>query len=319
MIHTLGFSPSLDVVYTVDSLTVGQIHRPTRVIRSAGGKSLNVARAVAILGRPVRAIVPLGGRIGELVADLLDGSGVQLDRIETSAETRMCVTVSDESASGDPTSGDAGATLTEFYEAAPVPGAAAMDAIANSVRRIPAGDILAVSGSVPAALEATAIVAVLADAAQRGIRIAIDVHGPALGGIITGGRPWIVKVNRGEAAALTGLPPESPLPEHAAALRALGAAFVVLTDGIHGSYGADADGTAWTARSLGTPGRYAVGSGDSYFAGLLTTLEDGEPIAEALRTAAACGTANAQTPGAATFDLAAVVAARATTDVERAQ
>ena len=59
-IHTLGLTPALDVVYVLDEVRLGAIHRPPVVIKSAGGKSLNVARALARLGMPARAIAPLG-------------------------------------------------------------------------------------------------------------------------------------------------------------------------------------------------------------------------------------------------------------------
>ena len=43
MITVAGLSPSLDLTYLVDSLRLGAIHRPTAVVRCAGGKALNMA------------------------------------------------------------------------------------------------------------------------------------------------------------------------------------------------------------------------------------------------------------------------------------
>ena len=69
MIHTLGLSPSLDVVYVLDAVRTGAIHRPRQVVRLAGGKSLNVSRALVRLGSQVRAVAPLAGPLGDLVDD----------------------------------------------------------------------------------------------------------------------------------------------------------------------------------------------------------------------------------------------------------
>ena len=90
MIHALGLAPSLDVVHTVDAVVPGAIHRPTRVVRLAGGKSLNVARALVRLGHRVRALAPLGGPLGDLVAELLEPSGVELTRLATTAPRGLC-------------------------------------------------------------------------------------------------------------------------------------------------------------------------------------------------------------------------------------
>ncbi|KQX08148.1 MULTISPECIES: 1-phosphofructokinase family hexose kinase [unclassified Leifsonia] len=305
MIRTLGFSPSLDVVYTVDAVTLGAIHRPTRVLRTAGGKSLNVARSLVTLGRPAAAIVPLGGRIGELIVDLLQPSPIELTVVQTTSETRMCVTAAD-AASG---------TLTEFYERAPTPDPAAVTEILHHIDAGADGDILAISGAIPDGLDVAAVVAALARASARGVRIAVDVHGPALGAIVGGVHPWVVKVNRSEAAPLTGLAESADLAAHAARLREAGAGIVVLTDGADGSFAADADGSAWRATSARTAGAFPVGSGDAFFAGLLAELDDGCEVPRALLTAAACGGANADVAGAGVFDLATVEECRAMTRV----
>ena len=78
MITCLGLSPALDVTYLLDRVEIGAIHRPREVIRLAGGKAFNVARAVDTLGARVRVIAPLGGDVGRLVLrgdDLVAFSG----------------------------------------------------------------------------------------------------------------------------------------------------------------------------------------------------------------------------------------------------
>lgn len=287
-VHTLGLTPALDVVYVLDEVRLGGIHRPPVVLRSAGGKSLNVARALALLGARTRAVVPLGGRIGDLVADLLAGSDVEVDRIPTAVETRLCITACDTGSRA----------LTEFYEPVTefdVP----LEAVAERLRSVAPGEWLTVSGAMPVGTDAAEFAAILAAEADRGVLLAIDVHGPALGEIIDRARPRLVKVNRGEAADLTGAPDREL---SARRLVERGAGIAVVTDGEAGSVAATASGDLITAPPVDRPGLFPVGSGDCYLAGLVGSLDGGAELARALALAAEIGAANAQVPGAAVFD-----------------
>jgi 1-phosphofructokinase family hexose kinase len=287
-VHTLGLTPALDVVYVLDEVVPGAIHRPPIVVRSAGGKSLNVARALALLGVRTRAVVPLGGRLGELVADLLEASAVEVDRIPTAVETRMCVTACDTGSR----------RLTEFYEpvtAFDVP----LEAVAARLAAIRPGEWLTVSGATPAGVEPAAFAALLAAEAERGVLLAIDVHGPALGEIVDRARPRLVKVNRSEAAELTGA---ATREDSARQLVARGAAVAVVTDGEAGSVAATDSGDLVAAPPVDRPGLFPVGSGDCFLAGLVGALDHGAGLPEALAVAAEIGAANAQVPGAAVFD-----------------
>jgi 1-phosphofructokinase family hexose kinase len=288
-LHTLGLTPALDVVYVLDAVRLGAIHRPPVILKSAGGKSLNVARALARLGLPTRAIAPLGGHVGDLVAELLADSGVELDRIPTSIETRMCVTACD-TAAGE---------LTEFYEPVidlDVP----LAEIARRTSSVKPGEWLIVSGSVPAGIDSAALARLLAADAERGVLLAVDVHGPALGAIVETARPRLVKVNRAEAADLTG----EADPEAAAGLLiARGAHTAVVTDGAAGSFAVTAAGEHASSPPVTSLGLFPVGSGDCFLAGLVSALERGVELSGALAVAARVGAANAQVPGAAVFDV----------------
>jgi 1-phosphofructokinase family hexose kinase len=302
VIHTLGFSPSLDICYTVDAIQLGAIHRPRTVLRVAGGKSLNASRALSRLGCEVRAIVPLGGLLGDLVAELLGPTGVILDRINTTQPTRLCVSASDESAH----------TLTEFYEPAPAGDELILSETARRLAGVQSGTWLTISGNVPSGIDHGALADLLAETTARGVLLAVDVHGPALGMIIERARPELIKINRPEAFELIGTEVDD-LADLGNAVQAHRAGDVVITDGAAGSIGWDRSGAGWRAVTEATPGGYPVGSGDCFLAGLVSELAAGRTLAEALEVAAAVGAANAAIPGGGIFELETVARLRALT------
>lgn len=298
MITCLGLSPALDVTYGVPALEPGAIHRPAWKLALPGGKSLNVARAVHALGGRVRAIAPLGGSIGDGIRAALDEGGVLVEPVVASEPTRMCVSVVDAS----------DGRITEFYEQVPELDDAGWAAVAAALARVHTG-WLAVSGSVPPA-HAGPLAEALGQAADRGVRLALDLRGEALAAALERTRPALVKVNRAEAQEAVGA---GELDALARGLRERGAAVAVVTDGASGSLGMDADG-AWRVSSPPV-GRYTVGAGDSFLAGLLLSLDDGVALPEALRAASAVAAANTLQPGAAVFDPAEIDALAARIEV----
>jgi 1-phosphofructokinase family hexose kinase len=300
VITCLALSASLDITYLVDSLEVGGISRPREVYRVAGGKALNVARAAATLGAPVRAVAPLGGEIGLLVHALLLDSGVDLMTVHTDGQTRMCVSIAS----------DDDDRLTELYEPSAPLRAPAWGAVVEQVEELPAdpGGWIALSGSIPDGVEFAALVELLLACREAGLRIAIDSHGAALAALVDGVRPELVKVNRSEAAGLLGLPEETPIGALADGIRARTRGLVVLTDGVAGSWATDGSGP-FRAAPDPVLGRFPVGSGDSYLAGLLVGLGRGDGLADSVRRAAARASATAPRPGAAIFGQGEVDAA----------
>lgn len=291
MITVAGYSPSLDVTYLVDALVEGRIHRPEAVVRCAGGKSLNMARAAATLGAETRLVGILGGHTGRFIAETLTASGVDVRVVDAPAETRTCVSI----AAAD------SAELTEIYEHAteipPDVWVSFVDELTNTLSN--SSGWLSVSGAVPRGLPADAIARLVEIATGLGVRTAVDTHSFALPAAVEAG-PELVKVNRAEAAELLVRPVEDDLVAMGRAIADRTGGLVVLTDGRDGSIavrGAD----ALRIHAPEVVGRYPVGSGDSYLGGLVHSLDTGADLPQALRTATACGIANALVPGAGRF------------------
>ena len=287
MITVAGLTPSLDLTYLVDDLRLGEIHRPRELVACAGGKSLNMARVAAALGADIRVIAVLGGPTGDQVAARLAADRVAFDVIASPVETRTCVSIA--SAAHD--------ELTEVYQYAP--------ALTGDVwRRFLAAaetDLggrpgwLAISGAPPAELPAEELAGLVRLAHRHGAQVAVDTHVPALAAVVAA-RPELVKVNRSEAAELLGVAPGVDLATLARRIGDRSGGLVVITDGRAGALGLDGD-RSYEVRAPSLIGRFPVGSGDAFLGGLLSTLDAGGELADAIRSAAAAGAANALVPG----------------------
>ena len=193
VITCLGLAPALDVTYSVPELALGAIHRPSSTLALPGGKSLNVARALRTLDVDARAIVPLGGRIGDVVRGALADEGIPATIVSTAVPTRTCVSIVDERQR----------RATEIYEQAPPLDDDGLAQHPDPLVADLADGWLAVSGAIPAAREADLAIT-LAAAADRGVRLALDVRGGALRETLARTRPELVKINRHEAEETFG-------------------------------------------------------------------------------------------------------------------
>ncbi len=296
MIVCLAANPSIDKLFEVDRLVRGDIHRPSSFVQTAGGKGLNVARAAHALGQDVRVLGVLRGHAGRWLEDMLSAEGVHGLFVWTHGENRSSLSVADRETGG----------LTEFYEhGSEIPASAWVELADLVARALPEATWLTISGSLPPGVDDGGYRDVVAEAREAGVRVALDADGERLR-LALQAQPDVVKVNAAEASALLGVPTVRRDEALAAAqkLRELaggdGHAGVV-TRGADGVVLAAPDGALYEG-ALYVRGRYPVGSGDSFLAGLVVALDRDEGWAGALRMALGAATANAEVPGAGRLD-----------------
>jgi 1-phosphofructokinase family hexose kinase len=285
----------LDLTYLVDSLQLGQIHRVPDIVRCAGGKALNMARAAVTVGGDVQVVAVLGGTTGATLNRLLQAEDIAVKVVDSPVETRTCVSIA---------AADTG-QLTEIYqEAAALPHDVwhqFQTTVASVLETTPGW--LSISGRAP--LGSAQMIADLVRTGRRHqVQVAVDTHSEALPLALAEG-PALVKINRSEAADLLAVAPISSLIDMANAIRTRTGSIVVLTDGVAGAVAVD-EQTAVHVQAPDLLGRYPVGSGDSFLGGLLTVLDRGENLEQAVRTATACAVANALVPGQGHFTPAEV-------------
>ena len=170
-----------------------------------------------------------------------------------------------------------------------------------------AGGWLTISGSLPRGAPDDGYRDLVAEAREAGVLAAVDAEGERLR-LALEAQPDVVKVNQAEARELLGVPTARREEALAAAskLRDLsggdGHAGVV-TRGAEGVVVAAPDGTLYEGR-LYVRGRFPVGSGDAFLAGLIAGLDGGEAWDESLCRALGAATANAEIAGAGKLDSA---------------
>jgi 1-phosphofructokinase family hexose kinase len=298
MILCLAANPSIDKLFEVDRLVRGDIHRPLGFVQVAGGKGLNVARAAHSLGADVAAVSILRGHAGKWLEEQLAAEGVPGAFVWAHGESRSSLSVADRETGG----------LTEFYEhGSVVPSASWTELVHTTASMFEGATWLTISGSLPRGAPDDGYRDLVAEARGAGVRVAVDCEGERLRYALEAA-PDVVKVNATEARELLGVPTARHEESLAAArkLRDLaggdGHAGLV-TRGAEGVVLAAPDGTLYEG-SLYVRGRYPVGSGDAFLAGLVVALERGEGWPEALRLALGAAAANAEIPGAGKLDAA---------------
>ena len=93
MIYTITLNPAWDVTYRVHEIRPEGLHRAYAAKESAGGKGVNVARAVRHAGGAACAIACLGGLSGERIAATLESEGVDCIPVGVQGDTRTNVSV----------------------------------------------------------------------------------------------------------------------------------------------------------------------------------------------------------------------------------
>lgn len=298
MIVTVTPNPSVDRTLEVGRIAPGEVVRATSTRIDAGGKGVNVTRALVANGQEALAVLPLGGGDGRLLAGLLADSAIPYRCVGAAAATRSNITLSEPdgtvtkiNAPGQPLSPAELRALIDATEAA-----------------LPGATWLVGCGSLPdgAPVDLYATLAERAHAA--GVLVAIDTSGQPLAAALAAG-PDLVKPNLAELVELVGrpLPTVPDVVVAAAEVRDRGAGAVVVSLGAAGAVLVD-DAEPCIAVPPAVAARSDVGAGDTLLAGFLAAGGAGP---DALRTgvawaAAAVALPGTSMPGPGDIDIAAV-------------
>lgn len=287
MIHLVCPNPALDRTLIFDSIHVDSPNRPMEVRETPGGKSFNVAYALAHAAQlesgvpEIKVHAPLGGFTGLRVTELAASGGLDVTVVPVDAITRICTIAVDKGA---------GHTYP-LYENGLEFDSASQNALQDSiVSHVSAGDWVVFSGSLPAGMGTDFIDAVVGACKSKGVFTAIDTNGDALVAAHEA-TPTMLKINDEELAQLTGSAAgrfDDPDEVAKALLHEVSAdiPIVIITLGGRGAIArAGGELTQYTGESLHAVN--PVASGDIFLGGLLSVVanESAPKLGDALEDA----------------------------------
>lgn len=280
MIYTVTLNPALDRTLHVESLVPGQSTRIQSEARFAGGKGIDVSRALREMGSDSVALGLVGGFDGKELEGRLLISGIACRFTHIANETRTNIIIQDES------NGTETALLARGPEVQPPELMDFLDVLEKS----PDMSFLIISGSLPPGLTPEVYCRMISIGNERGAKVMLDTAGEALRQSIRA-HPAVIKPNRYELAELAGkaLPDINAIAEYAAGLLDL-VEIVLVSLGAEGIVMVTRNQTV-RARPPRVAVKSTVGAGDCAVAGFVHGMATGESSMDALRRAVAAGTA----------------------------
>lgn len=286
MIYTVTLNPAIDKTVLLPDFTPGQVSRVQSVRVDAGGKGINVSKCLKALGEPSVAAVLVAGQAGQWLTSLLED--IPVLQVWTEGETRTNLKII------DPVRGQ----NTDINEPGPRADARALTELQTAVlAQAVAGDIVVLSGSLPAGAPVQTYADWVTALSRRGIKVFLDTDGEPMALGISAG-PYLIKPNETELSRVLGRKLQT-VEELAAAgrgLRAGGIARVVISMGADGALFLLEHGV-YQADSLPVPVKSTVGAGDSMVAALALAESRGIPTEETVRLAMAMGAASVMQDG----------------------
>jgi len=296
VILTVTLNAAIDRTVAVPNFRLGHRHRAVESRTAAGGKGINVARAIGLLGRPVIATGFAGGPTGNRVHEQLSQEAVLTDFTRIASETRIDLAVI------DPTSGE----QTEINERGPAVSPEEVERFVERLRYLSSGaSICVLAGSLPPGAPDELYARLVEDLRERGVTVLLDAEGePMLAGLRAGAS--VVTPNEREAEELVGQEFGEPddLIHGLSELVRLGAGEAAITrpDGCVAVVGAGAERRFLEVRTRSLEPVSTVGSGDAFLAGYVAARHDGRAPQDCLAYGVACGAESTQHFGAGVVD-----------------
>lgn len=296
MIVTVTLNAAIDRTLTVPNVQLGHRHRASASFTSAGGKGVNVARALKLLETPVIATGLAGGRTGERIVEELGLEAILNDFVRIADESRTSTAVV------DPT----GETLTEIYEWGPAVRAEELEMLRDKLRYLSrVASAVVFSGSLPRDVDNDFYAEAIRDLNRRGVPSVVDCEGEPLR-IAVEAEPFLVSPNQREAESVVGqeFTDEADFLMALDTIADLGARNVLITQesSCFGLFREEKSVRRVRASIARLDPIARVGAGDVLLAGFLAARFNDQPIDDALRSAVGCGAASVLEVGAGRFD-----------------
>jgi len=194
MIYTVTLNPTLDITYLLEEIRYGEPLKAQRVIKTPGGKGINVSRALKSMGMDSVAMGLVGGHVGDEFLDYLQEEGLILQMVRIKNDTRSNVIVL----------GQRDRRELMIKAAGPPVEPTETDKITGLIFNIAsAPEVLVLSGSLPPGVNDDIYQSLTKEGKSRGSKVVLDSSGPPLSLGIKAA-PYLIKPNLDELGELAG-------------------------------------------------------------------------------------------------------------------
>lgn len=283
MIVTITLNPAVDINYRLDSFVLDDVNRVSDVLKTAGGKGLNVAKVINQLEETVGASGFLGGSLGEFIRKEIKRQNIHDRFVEISGETRNCIAILHDG------------KQTEILEQGPTISKAEQEKfLTNYQSLLKEVDIITLSGSLPAGLTSEFYERLIAHGTEAGKKVFLDTGGDLLQEILKNEKPFLIKPNESEFAQLIGQGEVTKEDVIEALKDPLfhGIEWVVVTFGKDGAIVKHQD-EVYDVNIPTVEAINPVGSGDSVIAGFSVAVHRGYDVEQTIRFGLTMGILNA--------------------------
>ena len=282
MIYTVTFNPSLDYIVSVENFRLGLTNRTSSELMLPGGKGVNVSTVLMNLGIENTALGFAAGFVGDEIVRQMEEMGVQngFIRIEEGVSR---INLKLKSIDG-----------TEINGQGPVISPEHVEELMKQLDRLGEGDVLFLSGSIPASMPDDAYQKIMERLDGRGVQIVVDATKDLLLNVLEY-HPFLIKPNNHELGEIFGveLKTREEVIPYAKKLQKKGAVNVLVSMAGEGAVLIDANEDVHMAPAPKGTLVNGVGAGDSMVAGFMAGWLEKQDYEHAFCMGVSAGSASA--------------------------
>lgn len=284
-VYTVTLNPAFDIHYKIDDFKPYSENYVGDISIFAGGKGINVSRALGALGVENKAIAVLGRENADRFEALLNGADIDCIPIYCEGAIRENITIHTK---GSP---ETRISVDTFNISKRELG------LSFEAVDCQKGDMIIFAGRVPKGIAKSDVIERLLHLKSKGALLCIDSNSFDLEDIRKLS-PWLIKPNEVELEQLTGIKIKemSDVLEASKSFLNVGVENTLISLGEKGAM-LFSDGTAYYAKVPKIEPLSTIGAGDSMIAGFVSAYIDGQTNEACLKTACATGTAACLTEG----------------------
>ena len=286
-IITVTLNPAFDVHCSADHFEACHENLAAVTEREAGGKGVNISRALSMNGVKNLALLAVGSENGDEFCRELDKDAMEYETVVVEGRIRENITIHTK---------DAPETRLSFTGFST--DAALLVAFEEKLAPMLAeGDVVTFTGRVPSGISIEEVKAFLRRLEAKGARLVIDSRSFSKDDLLDM-KPWLIKPNEEEIAVYLEREIDSfeSVIEGAREIHSRGIENVMISLGSKGALLVCKDG-AFVARPPKISAISTIGAGDSSIGGFLSALYEGGDSAEMIKRAVSYGSAACMSAG----------------------